>query len=204
MTATAEALAPVHRETSSKYKLRILGKHTKAILNEWPETQATDVPPVLLSRICASESATMLNLTVPLEGIDVRQVYIFATPHSIVLEIGMNSTIKHSDPLEAEIQRHHTTREFIFRCAIARHSTMARLSGGSLEITSLKAASTSDEAWSEFIQVDTRCSVGICEAPDCSTSALAAGEMSNDPRRSSKALANRRSIPFLRMARDQD
>jgi hypothetical protein len=100
----------------------------------------------------------------------VRQVYIFATPRSIVLGLPTKCILKHSGPIETETQRYRITRELSFRNSIAKGSTAARLSGGSLEIISIKTASMDDDAWSEFIEIDTRSSLGLCEAPSGTTS----------------------------------
>ena len=164
MTATATSLAPVQRNANLKHNVRIFRKHFEAIRSE-PEQQLTDELPVTLPGIVASESATMIRLLVPLEGVDIRHVYIFASPSLIVLEVLTKSILKPSGPVENETQRYRITRELKLRDRIAKGSTTARLFGDSLEITSIKTASTSDEAWTEFIQIDTRCSLGLCEPP---------------------------------------
>lgn len=124
----------------------------------------------MLPGISASESAIMIRLVVPMKGIDVRQVYIFVTPRSIVLEVLTKCILKHSGPIETETQCYRITRELRFRNSIAKGSTAARLSGASLEITSIKTADMDDDAWSEFIEIDTRSSLGLCEAPSGTTS----------------------------------
>ena len=130
---------------------------------------------VVLPGILASESATMIRLLVPLERIDVRQVYIFVTPRSILFEVLRKSILKRPGPIETETQRYRITRELTFRDGIAKGSTGARLCGGSLEITSMKSARTEHDAWSEFIQLDTRSSAGLCEAPSCASSTVLSG-----------------------------
>ena len=158
------SLAPIQRNTNPKGNVRVFRKHFEAARSE-PQPQVTDELRVTLPGIAASESATMIRLLVPLEGVDVRHVYLIATPRSIELEVLTKSICKGSGPVRTETQRHRITRELTLRDAITKGSTTARLFGESLEITSIKTASTGDEAWSELIQVDTRCSVGGCEAP---------------------------------------
>lgn len=160
MTAAARSMAPVERDTNSTGKLRVFKQHVEGIVREPLDRQVTDELPVALPGIAASESATMIRLLVPLDRIDLRQVYIFATPRSILFEVLRKSVLKHPGPIETETQRYRITRELTFRDGIAKGSTGARLCGGSLEITSRKSASTDQEAWTEFIELDTRSSAG--------------------------------------------
>lgn len=168
-------MAPVQRDVGSRRKLRNFKNHFEAIRREPVEARITDEVPAVLPDILASESATMFRFLVPFEGIDAREVYIFATPYSIVLELTTKCMVRHAGPIETETQSFRVTRELRFRNAIAKGSTVARFFGASLEITSLRTLSTSDEAWSEFIQVDTRNSLGFCEAPACATSVTHSG-----------------------------
>lgn len=175
MTAAATSMAPVQPDTNSRRKLRIFKQHLETLVRDPLEGQVADELPVVLPGILAGESATMIRLLVPLDGIDMRQVYIFATPRSIIFEVLKRSTLKHPGPIETETQRYRITRELTFRDGIAKGSTVARLCGGSLEISSMKSASTDHEAWSEFIQLDTRSSAGLCVAPSCASSSVLSG-----------------------------
>jgi hypothetical protein len=55
---------------------------------------------VTLPGIFAGESATMIRFLVPWEGIDVRHVYLFANPHSIVFEVLRRYILKHCSPVD--------------------------------------------------------------------------------------------------------
>lgn len=165
MTATATLLAPVRQQTRPTRNSREASKHLNDIREQSHKFKfwALEENSVLLPAVTVSEGATMITVTVPLDDVDMRQVFVFATPRSILVEVLRKCLLNHCGPIASEVQRNRITRELKFRCGLAKGTTAARLAGGCLEITSIKAVITGDEAWSEFIQMDTRSSLGPCD-----------------------------------------
>lgn len=113
-----------------------------------------------LHPIAVSETAAALSIRVPLNGIDARHVYVLASEHAITIEIRDKHTIPHSDILYQECQHECVTRELQFHSAIKEGSTNVRMGVDRLEITCRKEPATTERSWSEFIQFNTRGSLG--------------------------------------------
>ena len=164
MTATATRLAPVQQTATPKHSPTGLVERFDTPRTNHPQALLTDDESLPLPAISVADSIRTFRVVVPLDGIDARQVFVFATPFSIVVEIRIKRVLEHPGPINSEIQRYRITRELRCREGIAKGSTAVRLLGSNLEITGIKASSPDDEDWSEFIQVDTRCSLGACQS----------------------------------------
>jgi HSP20 family molecular chaperone IbpA len=97
---------------------------------------------------------------VPLCGADLRQVYVLAGPHSIVVEIRTRKAIDHAHAVITEVQDERITREFRLNAEIKEGATALRRIGDELEITCMKADGPEDRIWSELVRFNTRASVG--------------------------------------------
>ena len=156
--------------TTAKYASTGLGKRFDPLRKnylepETPDPQISDERSFLFPTILINDHSTMFHVLIPLDGIDMRDVFVFATPNSIMLELRSKRILQHAGPISSEIQVQRITRELRCRDGIAKGSTTMNLVGGKLEITSIKAHTTGDEAWSEFIHMNTRCSLGMCGRP---------------------------------------
>ena len=107
-----------------------------------------------------TETGEGFTITVPLHRIDARNVYVFATPRSIAVEIRIRDVVSHAQVIHREIQHQRITRELVLREAIEEGSTSLRLHGDDLQITCRKASGLDDKTWSELVRLDTRCSLG--------------------------------------------
>lgn len=108
-----------------------------------------------LPLIYIAETAAGLRILVPLKGIHPRQVYVFATPHSILVEMRARNTVHHARAIQ-EIQHRSITRELKFNDLIREGSTSIRLLGDDLEITCTTTRAEEEKNWSELVQLDMR------------------------------------------------
>jgi hypothetical protein len=113
-----------------------------------------------LPAIEITDTGSFFIILVPLNGLDAYRFYVFALPHSILIEIRLSRSIVHYATNCEEIQHQRVTRELKLGHAIKEGSTTVRLSGSDLEINCVKAPRSDDRAWSELVQMDTRCSLG--------------------------------------------
>ncbi|HEX4230534.1 MAG TPA: Hsp20/alpha crystallin family protein [Bryobacteraceae bacterium] len=102
------------------------------------------------------ESSTHYEIIVPISGIDHRNVYVFAGPRSIVIEILTKKAIQHAsgDAILSERTDQRIRREFILRVPIEAGSTKVKFEGDFLQITASKSREEEQETWSEFIRFD--------------------------------------------------
>jgi HSP20 family molecular chaperone IbpA len=93
---------------------------------------------------------------VPISGIDHRNVYVFAGPRSIVIEILTKRAVQHPgrDAVLSERTDQRIRREFILRVPIEAGSTKVKFEGDFLQITATKSRDEEQDPWSEFIRFD--------------------------------------------------
>jgi HSP20 family molecular chaperone IbpA len=96
------------------------------------------------------------EIVVPIPGIDHRNVYVFAGPQSIIVEILTKKAVQHpsGDVVQMERTDQRIRREFILRVPIEAGSTKVKFEGDSLRITAIKSTDDDQETWSEFIRFD--------------------------------------------------
>ena len=105
-----------------------------------------------------SEDSGEYKLSMSLCGVDPRTVYVFATPHSILVEVRVKSSVRHptSGPAVAETIDRRISREFSFPSEIEQSSTTVELSSGFLRITARKCHGEARDSWSQLIAFDAR------------------------------------------------
>jgi len=117
--------------------------------------------PLLLHRISPAheikDSPCEYKIVVPLPGIERRNVYVFAAPYTISLEIRMKATVEHSseETRVAERTDQRICREFRFGTQIQARSTKIQFDGDCIQITATKSNLEQQETWSEFVQFTT-------------------------------------------------
>jgi HSP20 family molecular chaperone IbpA len=107
-----------------------------------------------------NESTSEYKFIVPLAGIDARNAYVFAKPHSLLIEFRMKTGLEHWATGVTERIDCRILREFSLPDQIEAHSTVIRVCGDSLRITARKAEEDQQLVWSELIAFDTRSSLG--------------------------------------------
>lgn len=123
---------------------------------ESPPTLFGDsLPPVRLT-----ETEHELRIKLPLGGLDLRHVYVFASPRCIVVESRSKTSIAHAAVCATEVQDERIIRELKLHINIKEGSTRVRILGDELEITCTKAQAADDCHWSESLRLDTRASLG--------------------------------------------
>ena len=118
------------------------------------------ISPQSLAPITITETASQFKILLPLDGIDARKLYIFATQQSILIEVRINRTVRHQRANCQEVQHQRLTREIRLHKPIEEGATTVSWIGNNLEITCVKATDLADRAWSEFVHLDTRASLG--------------------------------------------
>ena len=114
----------------------------------------------LLSPVAIKETEMALCISVPLTGVDARDIYILASAYAIAVEIRKRDIVPHAGVIYRECQKQCVTRELEFRSAIKKGSTSVRISTNKLEITCSKDLSAGERTWSEFVRFNTRESFG--------------------------------------------
>lgn len=102
------------------------------------------------------------KLVVPLSGIDPRNVYVFATPHSVLIEIRFKNSLSHESeqgPVIETVER-RISRELSLPIGIEERATSVHVCGDCLQITARQAGPEHPASWSELIHFDTRKSLG--------------------------------------------
>jgi HSP20 family molecular chaperone IbpA len=113
-----------------------------------------------LPPISVSETESGLCVWVPLHGVDARHIYVLASPHAITIEILIKHTVPHSGIVYKEYQHQCITRALQLHSAIKEGSTSVRMGTNRLEIRCSEESATTERTWSEFIQFNTRGSLG--------------------------------------------
>jgi HSP20 family molecular chaperone IbpA len=105
-----------------------------------------------------AEGASEYRLRVPLASLDPRKLYVFATPHALLIEIRFKSTLCHSTtnaPVRETIE-HRIAREFTLPIEIEHGTTTVRVCGQFLDITAPKSQQAQQTSWSELVHFDAR------------------------------------------------
>ncbi|HXE12773.1 MAG TPA: Hsp20/alpha crystallin family protein [Bryobacteraceae bacterium] len=99
------------------------------------------------------ESRTAFHIVAPLSGIDARNFYVIATPHSILIEIRLNRVKRHQMMDSSIIERidQRIEREVALPAEIEKGKTTIRIAPDSLVITAPKAQQGQDGTWSQLI-----------------------------------------------------
>jgi hypothetical protein len=92
--------------------------------------------------------------------VDARNIYVFASANAISVEIRIKHTVPHSGIIYKECQHECVRRELHFHSAIKEGSTSVWMGANGLEITCTKEPAATERTWSEFIQFNTRGSLG--------------------------------------------
>jgi HSP20 family molecular chaperone IbpA len=155
-------LAATARETSTKQmrvQLRFSPKRASATDGAKVYFLGKELPPIEWKEDDAGQT-----ILVPMRGIDLRHIYMVATPGSILIEMRIRKTVKYQGdgPLLTEIRDQRISRELRFRHAIQKGATVVRVRGEALQISCRKATETQEEdnSWSELLGFDTRSSLG--------------------------------------------
>ena len=94
-------------------------------------------------------------------GVDPRQVFVAATPDTLLIEIRDRETVNHegNGPVFSEIQDRRASRELRFRHPIEKGISL-RVNRNQLLITCRQASTGKEQSWSELLRLDTRASLG--------------------------------------------
>jgi HSP20 family molecular chaperone IbpA len=98
------------------------------------------------------------QLSMPLSGIDPRRVYVFVTPHSLLIEIRFKNRALHQAITGAVIEsiNGQIVREFTLPAEIAQGTTTVRLYEETLQITARKSQQDQRTSWSQLVDFDAR------------------------------------------------
>lgn len=164
MTATATRMQTVHLQTGCTKTLKLMKKNARCENASRREIEDWDGEPIALGAslptIAAIETESALSVSVLLNGVDVRSVNVLASATAITIEIRIKHTVPHSSIIQREVQHQCVTRELQMRSAIKEGSISVRVCANQLVITCSKEPLTAETTWSEFIQFDTRGSLG--------------------------------------------
>lgn len=116
-----------------------------------------------LGPIGVSETESAFCVSVPLNGVDPRHVYVLVSSHAITVEIRIKHTVPHSGTIYKECRYQCVTRELQLRSGIKEGSTRVQMGANRLEITCCKDAMPTERTWSEFVQLNTRASLGCVQ-----------------------------------------
>lgn len=152
-----------HTESSSKSHGAIIARS-----QSWKAHRPTPRPlspsvlcePLFLTEVLPARDPTErpnhYEIVVPIPGIDHRNVYVFAAPRSIIVEILTKKAVQHpsGDVVLLERTDQRIRREFILRVPIEAGSTKVKFEKDSLQITATKSTDDEQGTWSEFIRFD--------------------------------------------------
>jgi HSP20 family molecular chaperone IbpA len=107
------------------------------------------------------ESPGEYTVVVPMTGVDPRQVFVTATPDTLLIEIRDRETVNHegNGPVFSKIQDRRASRELRFRHPIEKGISL-RVNRNQLLITCRQAPAREEQSWSELLRLDTRASLG--------------------------------------------
>jgi len=109
-----------------------------------------------------AEAESEYSIILPLSGIDPRNIYVFAKPRSLLIEIRWKSSTHHpvSNAHITENVERRISRELNLPTEIEERATTVRISGDFLQVTARKSRHDQQTSWSELIRFDTRASLG--------------------------------------------
>src|SRR5690242_21895733 len=114
MTATATRMQAVQPQLACSRVCSIVRKPAGRKCAPEMNAQEDDgylISPQSLASITITETASQFKILLPLDGIDARKLYIFATQQSILLEVRINRTVTHQQANCQEVQHQRITRE---------------------------------------------------------------------------------------------
>ena len=151
MNSTATARAPFSAgETSPSQPFDLPGNVQRDNL-----TLAEFLPTIQIA-----DHRDWFRIIVPVGDVDLRNVWIFAKPRSVSIEIRSRDTVAHGDSCCEEIDEWHVTRELKLPQYIKEGCTTVMPLGSNLEIMCVKDAHQEDRSWVEMLRFDTRASIG--------------------------------------------
>lgn len=117
-------------------------------LPSWPLVWQPEFAPLEVT-----ESPTAYHIVAPLSGMDARNFYVIATPHSILIEIRLNRVKHHKTTETSLLERieQRIERELALPAEIEKGKTTIRTAPGSLFITAPKAQQSQSETWSQLV-----------------------------------------------------
>jgi HSP20 family molecular chaperone IbpA len=100
-----------------------------------------------------TESPTAYHIVAPLSGMDARNFYVIATPHSILIEIRLNRVKPHKTTGTSLLERieQRIERELALPAEIEKGKTTIRTAPDSLFINAPKAQQSQSETWSQLV-----------------------------------------------------
>lgn len=105
-----------------------------------------------------------IQIKLPLKDLDVRQVHVFAGPMSLLVESKQRERLplqsQGGDVVASETLERRIAYKLDLRTRIARGGTSIEVAGRVLLITCRKASESESEDWSEWINFNTRGSMG--------------------------------------------
>jgi len=96
-----------------------------------------------------------IQVSVPLNDLDLHQIHVFAKPRSLLIESRRRERLHLNSPdlVTAETIEQRTSYKLALRDRIARGRTSVEIVGRVLFITCQKAADSADEEWSEWLNI---------------------------------------------------
>jgi HSP20 family molecular chaperone IbpA len=109
------------------------------------------------------------QFSMPLSGIDPRRVYVFVTPHALLIEIRFKNMVLHQAITGAVIEsiNGQIVREFSLPAEIEQGATTVRLYEGTLQITARKSQQAQRTSWSQLVDFDAKPSLGRANSAAC-------------------------------------
>jgi HSP20 family molecular chaperone IbpA len=105
-----------------------------------------------------AERPSEYEVVLPLIGIDPRNIYVFATPRALLIEIRFKSTVCHAlvNAAVTETIDRRIAREFSLPIEIEQGATAVQIQGQILHITARKSPYSEQGSWSELVHFDIR------------------------------------------------
>lgn len=115
-----------------------------------------------MAPVRSSHTNAEIQVRVPLNDLDLRQVHVFANPMSLLVESRRRERLhlNSSNLVAAETVEQRTSYKLALRDRIARGRTTFEIVGRVLLITCRKAAESAGDDWSEWLILNTRESLG--------------------------------------------
>lgn len=148
MTGTAPVLENARPEGAIEYRKLLTNQNTF-----FPGGPA--LPPIHVK-----ETAAGFQIAVPVGDIDLRRVWVFASPRAIRIEIRSRAIQSHAQAGCEEVDEQRIVRELKLPHAIQEGRTCVMPLGNELQIACLKDGTADDATWAELLHFDTRASIG--------------------------------------------
>lgn len=125
----------------------------KELRTFWPFPWHDGSPPIEIA-----ERPSEYEVALPLKGIDPRNIYVFARPRALLIEIRFKSTVCHgmvNSHVTETIDR-RVSREYSLPIEIEQGATKVQIQGQVLYITARKSKYDVQGSWSELVPFDTQ------------------------------------------------